>query len=70
MQQDSTFRINSSLAKIVPSGPLYLMINAKELIHMCDWSLINKDLGVKWHIQMLGMNSVYLICVLGNKAHS
>lgn len=51
-------------------GPLYLMINAKQLIHMCEWSLINKDLGVKWHIQMLGMNSVYLICVLANKAHS
>lgn len=67
---DSTFRINSSLARIVPSGLLYLVINAKELIHMCNQSLINKDFTVKWHIQMLRMNSVYLICVLGNKAHS
>lgn len=70
MQQDSTFHINSGLAKIVPSGPSYLMINAKESVPMCNWGLINKDLGVKWHIQMLRMNSVYLICVLGNKAHS
>lgn len=64
---DSTFRINSSLANVVPSGPLYIMINAKELIHMCNWSLINKDFGVKWHIQMLWMNTVCLICVLGDK---